>query len=1786
MHRGGIGVVRNGRAPRTVARWSTVLAAAALAASQLAAAGPIQDVKPGTWYEIPNSKLRSVVPSAEPAGDAVGIMDAWSGGVYDTDRQQLVIWGGGHVDYAGNEVYAFGPLTSDTPRWTRLSDPSPSQTGSGATYSDGKPRSTHTYNTLAYDPTVGRMMSMGLGSVWNSGSEERQIFGFDLASNKWDSVSTHPSVNGGAQGASAAFDSSTGLIWYRGAFTAGLQSYDTSAHTLKSYDDGFGSMNIEFVTTIDPNRHIMVGVGGYGSAGPLNSSKVGVLVWDLTNPGNSFVAKTSGGSSVEGRDSLGFQFHPGSKTFIAWFGGATVWRLTPPSDLRNGTWQWTQVGAAAGSATPTSENARGTYGRFRYVPGLDLFVAVNRIDENVYVYRLPDSTTPTQPVITLQASPTTVALQGTSTLTWSSTNATSCTASGGWSGSKATSGTQAVGPLAATATFTLTCDGNGGSANKSVTVTVDNGTPAPTVNLSADPATIPSGSSSVLSWSSSNATSCTAGGAWSGSKATSGSQAIGPLTASRTYDLTCTGSGGSTQRSATVTVTAASPPPPPPAPTLTLTASASSVTSGGNVTLNWSSTNTTSCNASGGWTGSKAVSGIQAISSLTANTTFNLQCTGAGGNISKSVSVSVTAPTPPPASAPTVTLNAGASSVSMGGGTTLTWSSTNATSCSASGSWSGTKTTSGSQDTGGLNADATFDLTCTGTGGSAMKSVTVTVTAAPTNPPANPPTAPAEDPSSGGGGAMNLWSVLSLLGLVLLRAFSRKGSSNWRTAAGWVRNLRRSFWGVLLIGLGVPTVCGAGVDVTTVKVYSTGSAAQTSVPVTVGQVFKPGDVASGSTIAARTASGTAVTLQVDKKATHSDGSLRHAVLSFRVPSLGANANESIILSAEPSGSAGTPVSLSALLATSFDATVDVTVGGTVYSASAKSLLQAGGAKQWLSGPVASEWIVGGPVRTSGGAAHPHLAAYFHVRAYAPLDAVRVDVVVENGWSYVANPGNFTYDVNVKVGGTSRYSKSGLQHYHHARWHKVFWWGINQPAVNPQLDKAYLTATKAVSHYLPLTPTSSFLSARTVSVEPMDIGDNESHMPDGGASPSIGPLPAAPTAYLLSDDDRARRATLAIGDGGAAYSMHWRNDKTGETSSGYPVSLADHPNGGVGSGGDFPTGGSTPYTHDTAHQPSIGYLPYLITGDYFYLEELQFWVNSNWYNGEISNNSRGNGQGLLEGHQERGQAWALRELARAAYITPDDHPLKNLYTSRLDNNRSYYISTYVNSGGSRNNVFGAIDRGALGTDSGRQETKTWMDDFFTWAMGHMLELGFSDWRPMFDFKAKFVLGRLNNPDFCYIMAGNDTVELAASAKGTWYTNWATVYQNTFGTNITSTACGSQAMANALSAGGTYQYKPGEIYNYAELAGSRLAIMHAASAVLVDYGVSGGDGAWNKVRSSTVLPNWDEYANFALAPRGTVTAPPSNPAPTLSLSASPTSVASGSSSTLTWSSSNATSCTASGGWTGSKATSGSQSSGALTSNTTFTLQCTGAGGSVSRSATVTITTPTPPPPPPPAGAPTVSITANPTSVASGGSSTLTWLSTNATSCTASGGWSGSKAISGTQSMTNLTANRTFTLACTGSGGTTSASATVTVTSTPPPPTPPPAPPTVDLMATSSSVTSGTGTSLSWTSTNATSCSAGGGWSGSQATSGTAMTGALTSTTTFQLTCTGAGGTQSDSVTVTVTAAPAPPATPTPPTAPAEDPNGGGGAMEWASLLALLALFGRRVRSAARASVSSAA
>eukprot|EP01030_Chromulinospumella_sphaerica_P006078 gene6078-5940_t len=128
-----------------------------------------------------------------------------------------------------------------------------------------------------------------------------------------------------------------------------------------------------------------------------------------------------------------------------------------------------------------------------------------------------------------------------------------CQATGNWGGFVAPSGTRDLGffTVAGDRTYGLICGQNAQGLVQEVTLNVQ-GTnqplPTPTVSLTVSPTSITSGSAAQINWSTTNATTCEASGAWSGTKATSGSESTGTLTnpGTLTYTLTCRNQGGPT----------------------------------------------------------------------------------------------------------------------------------------------------------------------------------------------------------------------------------------------------------------------------------------------------------------------------------------------------------------------------------------------------------------------------------------------------------------------------------------------------------------------------------------------------------------------------------------------------------------------------------------------------------------------------------------------------------------------------------------------------------------------------------------------------------------------------------------------------------------------------------------------------------------------------------------------------------------------------------------------------------------------------------------------------------------------------------------------------------------------------------------------------------------------------------------------------------------------------------------------------------------------------------------
>jgi hypothetical protein len=666
-----------------------------------------------------------------------------------------------------------------------------------------------------------------------------------------------------------------------------------------------------------------------------------------------------------------------------------------------------------------------------------------------------------------------------------------------------------------------------------------------------------------------------------------------------------------------------------------------------------------------------------------------------------------------------------------------------------------------------------------------------------------------------------------------------------------------------------PKASGA---ITTLTVQSASKRSQQNVPVTTGQPFVAGDVPKGSHLEAVTADGKSLPTQVDWKATYSDGSLRHGIITFVLPQMPAGGKVRVGLhrrsgKTTKDGQVSSPNFIPSDLNAKIK--LDLKKDGAEKASLQDMLNSKDDFQTWLSGPLVKAKLIHGPLKRASGSPDPHLAGRFYVRHYPSAHRTRIEFIVENDWTFVKSPHNFTYDVNLSIDGQQVYQKKKLTQPLHTRWRKVYWVG-GAPQVYVAHDVAYLKATGAIPNYDPdlKVPNSAvadwykkYLKSHHGPLQRSFVA-NPMHM-TGGRN-DIGPLPTWTVLRVLTGAPRIIQVDNAISALGGSWPVHYRDKNTGQ-----PVSIEDYPNisthpnlkhwsknplSSIHCSGKC----STKLKPNAAHEPSIGFVPYLLTGDHYYLEELEFWAA--WNPLHTSPKYRGYDKGLFKWTQVRGQAWSLRTLGQLAYITPDDAAMKDYWKHQLENNLHYYNQHYPNNPNA--NKLGFLV-GLMPYHHGLSMAP-WQDDFFTWAMGYLVGLGFEDAMPMLKFKARFPVGRMTAPGFCWIQGSLYTLQIRDSKDSPLYTSFAEVYKNSVSKKMRHAPCASKEMADLLSRKNN-SYKAGDMYGYPWSPQGFPANMQPALAVAVNAGVPKARKAWKIFMNRTTKPDYSKYPNWDIVPR---------------------------------------------------------------------------------------------------------------------------------------------------------------------------------------------------------------------------------------------------------------------------------------------------------------------------------
>ena len=350
----------------------------------------------GKWFQASSTKLRSVAYSGPTTqnssgttcssspqtsamstngGTVANVMATWSGGTLDTDNEQILIWGGGHADYFGNEVYAFNfaklawlmlTCPSDLTGWNNL--------GGVETYpSDGRPVSRHTYSGLAYLPNVGMVTAMGSQAGQNGGCGAGSwVFNPSNLSSPWtQNTAQSNNVCGGVAA------TNPGDTVYIGEFanTNGFEKFNVAGHKWTTIGQ-VGNQDSHQSAAINTANGTMISVGG--------------TFYDLFNLGTGAHSQptVSGDGTCKAANAPGFAFYPPGGKYVCWNGGTTVYLLDPATNTFTA---HSLTGTAPGCTIGCTGNvtADGIFGRFGWDATHRLFWAILSIDDDMSFFK-PD----------------------------------------------------------------------------------------------------------------------------------------------------------------------------------------------------------------------------------------------------------------------------------------------------------------------------------------------------------------------------------------------------------------------------------------------------------------------------------------------------------------------------------------------------------------------------------------------------------------------------------------------------------------------------------------------------------------------------------------------------------------------------------------------------------------------------------------------------------------------------------------------------------------------------------------------------------------------------------------------------------------------------------------------------------------------------------------------------------------------------------------------------------------------------------------------------------------------------------------------------------------------------------------------------------------------------------------------------------------------------------------------------------------------------------------------------
>jgi len=556
---------------------------------------------------------------------------------------------------------------------------------------------------------------------------------------------------------------------------------------------------------------------------------------------------------------------------------------------------------------------------------------------------------------------------------------------------------------------------------------------------------------------------------------------------------------------------------------------------------------------------------------------------------------------------------------------------------------------------------------------------------------------------------------------------------------------------LLTVTIALMVVSSAPAEPIVSNTYENLSATRTLVntPVTFSRIGAAGDFVKGVT---PSINGAKLPAQVDVLRKAPDGSIRHALVSFRLPKLAAGGKVTVDwLNEKPADPPALkwPDDVKATLVLTPEEGAPVTSVLTMMSDTPRI-------KVLYDGPVMKEFEVHGIPVDAEGKPSRHIEVFWRLRAFTGEKSVRIACVVERCKDRTkpkAEPIQYKFkSVKLTVGGKTLYEAGPFDHLDQTRYRILVWSAGAVEDIHRRPNYAYWQKGKFVPRYRwsgkprsPKAVDAFYAKRQPMSVHPrrpqgmLESGIILRHMPNTGGRWDLGPYPSWVQAYLLAGGGpKTYRAILhADGNGGGAFFIHVRQDGM----PGYNIFTVKQPAQDKGFRLPLyrlPDGSKPAAQPDHAHAPSIGYIAYLLTGDKYYADETSFWAA--YHCGEWPH------KGLKWRGMDRSFSWSFRQTVDAAYILPDNHPLLPFFRKAINKCIDEMTNRYVKS-----------DRRVHSPDtgnfqcSGRQNwvnamrCSAWMYAWCVWAFGNAAEKDFPKAAACRDWSAGFIVGLYTSDD---------------------------------------------------------------------------------------------------------------------------------------------------------------------------------------------------------------------------------------------------------------------------------------------------------------------------------------------------------------------------------------------------------------------------------------------------------